>query len=202
MYAEKQHVVIGMGGLGREVASYLLDSGITQIKFSSEDLFYSPFEWLTLKSSPLSECGAGIVVLAIGDGNARARIMDMLPIGLTPGTFNFGSPRIKNRLLGEGSIICPGAQITVDVVIGKGVFVNLNCTIGHDTRLENFVTLNPGVHVSGNCLLGESATIGTGAVIREGVKVAKGATVGMGAVVVKDIDEPGVYVGNPARRIK
>jgi serine acetyltransferase len=27
-------------------------------------------------------------------------------------------------------------------------------------------------------------------------------TIGMGAVVVKDITEPGIYVGNPARRLK
>ena len=202
MVEVQQHIVVGMGGLGREVASYLLDSGYSDVMFSAEESFYEPFEWMGMGSQPIGDCQEGVVLLAIGDGAVRARIASSLSTGLTLGTFNFGSGRRQNLNLGEGSILCPGVQVTVDVKVGKGVFVNLNCTIGHDSILDDFVTLNPGVHVSGHCHLGEHCTIGTGAVIRDGVNICPNTMVGMGAVVVKDIYEPGIYVGNPARRIK
>ena len=202
MLEEQRHIVVGMGGLGREVASYLLNSGLSDVVFSAEASFYEPFEWMGIGSQPLGDCQEGVVVLAIGDGAVRSRVASSLSTGLRLGTFNFGSDRRSNVTLGEGSILCPGVQVTVDVKLGKGVFVNLNCTIGHDSILDDFVTLNPGVHVSGNCHLGEQCTIGTGAVIRDGVRICPNTTVGMGAVVVKDIDEPGVYVGNTARKIK
>ena len=35
-----------------------------------------------------------------------------------------------------------------------------------------------------------------------GAKVGDDITVGAGSVVTKDLKEPGIYAGNPARRIK
>jgi acetyltransferase-like isoleucine patch superfamily enzyme len=34
------------------------------------------------------------------------------------------------------------------------------------------------------------------------VRICGGTVIGAGAVVTKDIDEPGVYVGNPARLLR
>ena len=51
-------------------------------------------------------------------------------------------------------------------------------------------------------VIGDRVLIGSQSCIREGIEVCSDAIIGMGAVVVKDIKEPGVYVGNPAKRIK
>ena len=34
------------------------------------------------------------------------------------------------------------------------------------------------------------------------VRIAPGCVIGAGAVVTKDLDRPGVYVGNPARLVR
>ena len=44
--------------------------------------------------------------------------------------------------------------------------------------------------------------IGAGAVIKDNIKICDNVTIGAGAVVVKNIDSPGLYAGNPVKRLK
>ena len=108
----------------------------------------------------------------------------------------------KRIRVGEGSIICAGTIITVDVIIGKHVIVNLDCTLGHDDIINDFVTMYPSVNVSGNVEIGECSELGTGAQIIQGKKIVPNTIIGAGAVVVKDIEEKGTYVGSPVRKIR
>lgn len=104
--------------------------------------------------------------------------------------------------VGRGSIICAGTIVTVDVKIGVHNIINLDCTVGHNAELSDFVTLYPGVNVSGNVKIGECTEIGTGAQVIQGIMIGKETVIGAGAVVVKDIEEEVTAVGSPARVIK
>ena len=86
--------------------------------------------------------------------------------------------------------------------IGDHVIVNLDCTIGHDAVIDDFVTIYPSVNVSGNVLIGECSELGTGTQIIQGKKVISNTIIGAGAIVVKDCLESGTYVGSPAKKIK
>jgi acetyltransferase-like isoleucine patch superfamily enzyme len=50
----------------------------------------------------------------------------------------------------------------------------------------------------GETIIGNNVSVGTNATILP-VKVCEHVVIGAGAVVTKDIDVPGAYVGNPAR---
>ncbi len=76
----------------------------------------------------------------------------------------------KRVVIGEGTIICAGTIVTVDISIGKHVIINLDCTLGHDDVIEDFVTIYPSVNVSGNVRVGECSEIGTGVQIIQGKK--------------------------------
>ncbi len=56
--------------------------------------------------------------------------------------------------VGAGSVLCAGARITTNIVLGRHVHVNLNATIGHDTVVGDYVSLNPLASISGDCVLG------------------------------------------------
>lgn len=103
--------------------------------------------------------------------------------------------------VGVGTIICAGTIITTDVKVGDFVHINLNCTLGHDSRIGHYSTLSPGVHVSGGASIGDSCFFGTGSVILESLSVIGGSSIGAGATVVRNIEEQGTYVGTPARRL-
>ena len=104
--------------------------------------------------------------------------------------------------IGEGSIICAGTILTVNIAIGEHCIINLDCTLGHDDVLDNYVTLYPSVNVSGNVAIGYESEMGTGAAIIQGIRITDQCILGAGAVVVKDIIDPGTYIGVPARKIK
>lgn len=104
--------------------------------------------------------------------------------------------------IGEGSIICAGNIITVDIKLGKHCIVNLDCTIGHDAILEDYVTVYPSVNISGITHIGEGSELGTGMQIIQGKTIGNEAIVGAGAVVVKDIPARCVAVGSPAKPIR
>jgi sugar O-acyltransferase (sialic acid O-acetyltransferase NeuD family) len=115
-----------------------------------------------------------------------------------PIVFN-GVPMGPNIELGEGTIVCAGNILTVDIRLGRHVAVNLDCTIGHDTVIGDFATLSPGSHISGCVTMGEGAYIGTGTSVIEGVTIGPYAVTGAGAVVTKNVPGQSLVVGVPAQ---
>lgn len=144
------------------------------------------------------------VVCAIGTAKIRKKIINKIKeiSNLRFATLIDPSVIISKKVtIGEGDIICAGTVFTVDIVLGCHVIIDLNCTVGHDVHIGDFVTAYPGVNISGNCCLGEATELGTGAQIIQGCSSAPGSIIGAGAVVVSDITTKGTYVGVPARLI-
>jgi UDP-3-O-[3-hydroxymyristoyl] glucosamine N-acyltransferase len=74
--------------------------------------------------------------------------------------------------------------------------------VGHDCVIGDFFTASPGVNISGNCTIGNQVYIGTNASLKQGITICDDVIIGMGSVVVKDIIEPGVYIGNPISKLR
>ncbi|WP_119071453.1 acetyltransferase [Aggregatilinea lenta] len=105
---------------------------------------------------------------------------------------------------GEGAVICAGTILTTNIVLGRHVQINLDCTIGHDVQMDDFATLAPGVHVSGCVHIGKRAYVGTGAVIINGTQdapliIEDDAIIGAGACVTKHVPAGLTVVGVPAK---
>jgi sugar O-acyltransferase (sialic acid O-acetyltransferase NeuD family) len=103
--------------------------------------------------------------------------------------------------VGEGTVICVGATLTVDITIGRHVLLNYNSTIGHDCRINDFATVSPGANLSGYTHVGRCAYIGAGAVTVENHTIGDGAVVGAGAVVTRDVPAGVTVVGIPAKAL-
>lgn len=146
------------------------------------------------------------VVCAVGAARVRKLIISKIT-QIAPNT-RFAvliDPSVEKSDLvtvGEGTIICAHTIITVNIAIGKHVIINLDCTVGHDAVLHDYVTVYPSVNISGNTDIGECAELGTGMQIIQGKTVGANAIIGAGAVVVKDIPENCTAVGSPAKPIK
>jgi len=146
------------------------------------------------------------LVIAIGRPDIRRAIANRLTAGALRSTtlVHDGVRLSPSVVIGEGSIVCEGALLTVDITLGRHVHVNLGCTIGHDSHIGDFTTLSPGVHVSGHVTIEPDVFIGTGAVILNGrsdapLVIGAGSVIGAGAVVMKGTEPGGLYVGVPAR---
>jgi sugar O-acyltransferase (sialic acid O-acetyltransferase NeuD family) len=98
-----------------------------------------------------------------------------------------------------GSIICAGALVTTDISIGAHTHLHVGSKIGHDTIIDDFVTVAPGATVSGRVHIGEGVFVGAGAVILPDIKIGAWSIIGAGAVVTKDVPNDATVVGVPAR---
>ena len=103
-----------------------------------------------------------------------------------------------NTSIEQGASIMSGSIITNDIKIGKSALINLNCTIGHDSILGDFVELCPGVHISGYCTLGNEVFVGTNSTILPKVKIGDNVVIAAGSVITKDIPDNCMVAGVPA----
>lgn len=145
------------------------------------------------------------VVIGIGNTAARRKVVRQIE---AHGHTNFATlihPRawVGNRVeIGKGTIVCAGALITTDIRIRDHVILNLGVTVGHDTLIEDFVTVAPSANISGNVHLGEGCDLGTNSTLIQGVKIGHWSVIGAGAVVAKSLPPNVTAVGVPAKPIK
>ena len=121
-------------------------------------------------------------------------------------------------ILNDGVFIGPFVEIQKNVEIGECtkiqshtficelVNIGANCFIGHSVVFINDVFSNNGPANGDKALwkktkIGDNVSIGSNATILP-VEICDNVVIGAGSVVTKDINEAGIYAGNPARRIK
>ncbi len=204
-------IIIGAGGFGKEVA-WLAER--INLKVPTWEILGFVDDNAELQNkvingypilggvSCLKEYEDVFVVCAIGSSKVRKVVINRLH-GVKFATLIDPSVTISNKVnIGEGCIICANTIITVNIDIGNHVIINLGCTIGHDSQISNFVTLNPSVNVSGLVKIGECVEVGTGTQVIQNKIVESGSVIGAGSVVVKDIPANCTAVGIPAKPIK
>lgn len=104
--------------------------------------------------------------------------------------------------IGKGTVVMAGAIINCCTRIGKGCIINTGATIDHDNVIEDYVHISPGANIAGTVKVGKGSWLGIGSKVSNNVNITSGCVIGAGTVVIKDITEPGTYVGVPAKRIK
>lgn len=120
--------------------------------------------------------------------------------------------------IGDDCFVGPFVEIQKDVQIGSRtkvqshtficelVNIGKECFIGHGVMFINDLFQKGGPAQGDKTLwkethIGNRVSIGSNATILP-VRICDNVVIGAGAVVTKDITEPGVYAGNPAKKIK
>ena len=109
------------------------------------------------------------------------------------------SKRVK---LGTGSVIYPGVHIDVDVEIRDFNLLNKLCTVGHDTILGKYSTISPGVNIGGFNNIKDGVEFGINSCSVQNINIGSWTTIGAGAVIIRDVPDHAVVVGNPGRILR
>ena len=143
------------------------------------------------------------VVIAIANYSVKKELVEFLTNkNIKYATLIHPSVRLNDTIkIGEGSIVYPGVIMTVNIDVGNHVIISPKCGVGHDTIIEDYVTLLWNVNVSGNEKIRQGATLGSGSTIIQGLEIGRGSFVGAGSVVIRDIEANKTAVGVPSRYI-
>ncbi|WP_136799816.1 acetyltransferase [Desulfosediminicola ganghwensis] len=203
--------IIGTGGFAREVLCLIDDLGrFDEVScfMEPDDLWGSTWKDKILMEKPVwpqSQFNPGIhtAIIGIGAPRIREKVVQQLPQDTAYETLVHPSAVISRWVdIGEGSVICAGCILTCNIKLGKQTQLNIHTTIGHDCELADYFTSAPSVNISGNCHFGKYVYFGTAAAVRQGITICDDVVIGMGGVVVKNIEDSGVYVGNPVGKLR
>lgn len=104
--------------------------------------------------------------------------------------------------IGAGVLVGPYAQIGPDTTVGRNTAILGNAFVGHDSSIGEFCHIATNAIVGSNVNIGNACHIGMNATLREFVKIDDYSLVGMGAVVLGNVKENNIVVGNPARVLR
>lgn len=206
----KDIIIYGSGGMAREVAALIEDINAAQpvwnIAGFVDDLRDDTGELINgykllgpgrLLKEPET---ARNVVVAVGDPAARESIYEKIKdYGLEFPTLIHPSARVaRNTLVGEGSVIGIDCIVSVNVKLGRNVFLNTRTVLGHDVEIGDFTSCLVNCIISGGVKIGRGAALGSNCVIKEKISIGDGAKVGMGSVVCYDVAVGHVVMSRPS----
>jgi len=104
--------------------------------------------------------------------------------------------------IGTGTIIQYEVNVSAESEIRNFVKLNTKCNVMHNALIDDYTTIAPNAVILGNVTIGKCCYIGSNSTILPNISICDRVIIGAGSVVTKSINESGVYVGIPARKIK
>lgn len=201
--------IIGAGGFGREVLQWVKD-----INAASPTWEIAGF----LDDNPHAldgiDCDYAVVgpvagwqpaadevfVLCVAEPKTKQRIAEeyqakgaRFPVILHP-----TAVRTDFTQYGEGTILWPGAKISVNSRCGKFCTV-LSTDVGHDNEIGDYCFIAANTTLLRHITVGDRVFIASNAVIANNVTIGDDAYIGMGSIVMKDVPAGCKTFANPAR---
>jgi sugar O-acyltransferase (sialic acid O-acetyltransferase NeuD family) len=208
-FALKEVILVGAGGLGREVMQYVLDTvdpKTHRIKGFLDD-FKDRLKPDSLDSPVLGTTTeyhlteADWFLLAIGDPHQRMKIAERLTArGARFLTLVHPLAHVaRTARLGEGCIVGPFATVGAYAQLGNHVALTYYASVGHDARVGDCCALSPYAAANGGTILEPCVFVGTHAAINPMKRIGRGAKVAAGAVVYRNVPAHSLAAGNPAK---
>jgi|ERR1051326_4089087 sugar O-acyltransferase (sialic acid O-acetyltransferase NeuD family) len=207
-------VIVGAGGLGREVLATLRvanaarkQANVLGFLDSTPGLFGTEVSGIPVLGDDTwcrnNSDSSLRFICAIGDPKIRYQVVNKLSaMNCKFASVVHPDVRIPNSVkIGDGTVIMAGTQFTTDVTIGSHVVVYVNCSITHDVRVGDFCVIPSGCTLSGESVLEEGVLLGAGVNVLPRKRIGAWAIIGAGSVVTRDIPGNTTAVGVPCRVI-
>lgn len=198
-------VLVGAGGHGRVVAQCALAAGWRCVFCDPGrgvgELIDGVEVVANLESEAVASFPDAAFIVTVGANAVRRRIVEQL----TEAGAVFASVIDPSSIVSRTASVAPGAAVMGRAVVNAGArigahaIVNTAAVVEHDCVIEEGAQISPGAVLTGGVGVGAWAEIGAQATVLPGRSICALARIGAGAVVTRDVTEPGVHVGAPAR---
>ena len=210
-FSNNEIIIIGAGGLAREIVSWHNTShntngrkivGFLDDNLQALDGFKHDLKILGKINLDYVKKNQS-VILAMADSVTKNILLGKLTeLNIDIANFIHETCLIGQRTnYGKGFIMLPYAIVSCDNKIGDLVLINCGSQIGHDVTIGNNTSIMANVDIGGGAKIGNNVFIGSGAVILPSVNIPDNIRIGAGSVVIRSLKESGTYFGNPAKKI-
>lgn len=194
----KDIVIIGAGGIGREVAWIIEEINEVNPTWNILGFVDENSEMWGKELNGYKVLG-GLdildkleskpeVIVAIANCGVKKDIVAKLNNKFNFATIIYPNVKISKYIeIGQGTIIYQGVILTVNTSIGNHVVISGNCGIGHDTVIGDYSSVLWGSNFSGFNIVGEECFIGVGTKIIQGINIGSRRKIGAGTVVIENI---------------
>lgn len=197
MAETKKIYIYGCGGHGLVCADVAILNGYDEVIFVDDEgtkgLKFS-------KDLPKFD-----IFVAIGANNIRQNIYQkVLQYGFNLVNLIHPSAIISPSATIEqaGILIMPAVVVNARARIEKGAILNSSCVVEHECVVGEFSHISVGAKLAGNVSLGKRNFLGINSAILPNLTLVDDCILGGGALLATSLQESGVYVGVPARKIK
>ena len=171
-------------------------------EFHGEIVVVDPDEFFQLKDHAQYQYGVAFNL----DTNLRLKVIDYIETNqLDCVTYMHDTSICYSKdivsVIGKGSFIGPFTTMLIHSQIGKFCIVESYCLISHYAKLGDNVHLHSGAMIAGRTIVGNNSTFNFKSAVLNGLELCNDIEVGACSTITKNIDQPGSYVGTPARRI-
>lgn len=201
---KKPVAVVGYSGHSYVIIDILLNAGrIVTAYCDSSEKEKNPYHlnYLGTEMAVLDTLRSYDYFIGVGHNGIRRKVQEALisilgqPINaIHPTAVVSASVEMKH-----GVMISANATLNPLVTLGHGVICNTSCSIDHECTIDDFAHVGPGAVLCGNVRIGAGTFVGANAVVKQGVSIGKNVTIGAGTVVIRDIPDNTIVVGNPQR---
>lgn len=191
---DRKVIIIGANGHGKVIADIVRSNGDIVVGFLDDDIEKKTLgkidDWVNFNENEF--------VVGIGNTEIRRHIAKLNCKWYT--AIHSSAVISPDAIIGEGTVVMPNAVVNSGAVIGKHCIINSGAIVEHDNIISDFAHISVGVKLGGTVCVGDSTWVGIGASVCNNINICENCIIGAGAVVVKDINESGIYKGVPARK--
>lgn len=207
---KRKCLIVGAGTYGQVYAHYLSEE-YDLIGFADDDMsLHGSSVFGTTVLGDVGHCADTLsrevcVFVPIGNNRVRVRLMDYFSAkGFDLPSFIHSSASVHSSVtIGRGVYVLPNSFVMPEAVLSDSVMVSMGVNIAHHTVASKGCFFSQGSNIGASVFIGEKAYFGIGSTLMTGVRqVGTGSTIGAGAVVIRDVPDYAVTVGNPARIIR
>lgn len=145
------------------------------------------------------------VFVPIGKNSIRVKVLEKLAEeGFDTPSFIHPEAFIHDTVeMGKAIYILPGSRVMPLSVLGDFTMISLGVNVAHHVILEKGCFLSQGSNIGASIHLKSQAYVGIGAIAMTGVTcLGENCLIGAGSVVIKNVEDHTVVVGNPAKFLK
>ncbi len=198
-------LILGAGGLGRELYHWAKAAGFQPIGFIDDNLraldAFPEYPAIcgTLETVPLT------APVLCGIGNNAIRIPCVKKLKARGATFaTCIHPQalvLEGSTFGEGAIVAPFAYVACNVETGDFPFLQSGSVLGHDVKAGDFLRMDTTAFVGGFARLGDNVTLYTGAKVMPERTVGDNATLGAASLLITNLPADTTAFGVPAQKL-